>query len=569
MAKNPRGLSLVLEYVRFALHIIFMLSLERYRMFARIIRIVPTACLALVLSAGLVPAASWADDEAPEATDPAVTETDDQADDWTDEDVSSQDDQTSEAPLPEEGEEEPKGDEGEGEEGEPQGEFVDLGDERVTVTLEKDSVTFNGAEQKPAVAVAFDGEELEEGVHYTVEYADNINAGTARAVVSGIEEAGYTGSVTVEFTIKPASLAKAVLSTTAYTYNGKAHAPIVKVAATIDGKAKKIFSGRTTNDNVKVTYSGKRVNVGTYKVTIVGQGNYKGTLTKYFKVNPAGVAQKTPKAWSRAVQVSWAKRTKQVTGYQIRVSRSSSMAKSKIFTVKNDKITSRRISGMRKYTRYYLQVRTYAKTSSGKVYYSKWSKRESVKTVHPTLSEGVGITREQLVASLQRHRNDGYYLGTPWTMGSGSYNNNIWANGHPRSDGYCGFNCGGFVTRAFLDAGANLNGIARVAAASSSPGMGTSGALSWFDYAKKMGYKVTYYSSVNEMLKSGDLRKGDIVFTHPVSWGDPDADTHIMIFWGDNSHDNKVWQTSGPYNNIGPVKLGCTRSYLYVISMGA
>lgn len=55
------------------------------------------------------------------------------------------------------------------------------------------------------------------------------------------------------------------------------------------------------------------------------------------------------------------------------------MKKSKITTVKGYKATSKTVKKLKAKKKYYVQVRTYKKTSSGTLY-SSWSKIKKVKT---------------------------------------------------------------------------------------------------------------------------------------------------------------------------------------------
>lgn len=69
---------------------------------------------------------------------------------------------------------------------------------------------------------------------------------------------------------------KMTLSKTAYVYNGKAKKPSVTIR---DSRGKII---RPTN--YKVSYASGRKRPGTYKVTVKFKGNYKGTMSKTFKI---------------------------------------------------------------------------------------------------------------------------------------------------------------------------------------------------------------------------------------------------------------------------------------------
>ncbi|SEO74016.1 S8 family serine peptidase [Denitrobacterium detoxificans] len=71
------------------------------------------------------------------------------------------------------------------------------------VSLEYESTVYTGEACEPAVTVAdVNGTVLQEGVDYTVLYADNVHAGTATVVVAGM--GSYSGSQTLEFTIEKA-----------------------------------------------------------------------------------------------------------------------------------------------------------------------------------------------------------------------------------------------------------------------------------------------------------------------------------------------------------------------------
>lgn len=127
-----------------------------------------------------------------------------------------------------------------------------------------------------------------------------------------------------------------------------------------------------------ITYK-NNVAVGTATMIIKGIGEYKGTITKTFKIFPLDTSIVSLKKGKKAFTVKWKKRAKQTTGYQIQYSRSKYFKKAKTLTVKKNTITSKTIKKLKKKTKYYVHVRTYKKVG-GKVYYSDWSKRKSIKT---------------------------------------------------------------------------------------------------------------------------------------------------------------------------------------------
>ena len=85
---------------------------------------------------------------------------------------------------------------------------------------------------------------------------------------------------------------------------------------------------------------------------------------------------------TKAFTAKWKKQSaanqKKFNGYQIRYSTSSNMSNAKYVTASRAS-ASRKITGLKKNKKYYVQVRTYTKTSKG-TFYSKWSDKKAVKT---------------------------------------------------------------------------------------------------------------------------------------------------------------------------------------------
>ena len=98
--------------------------------------------------------------------------------------------------------------------------------------------------------------------------------------------------------------------------------------------------------------------------------------SKYYVKAPKTVAGK------KSFTVKWKKQSKanlkKFNGYQIRYSTKKSMAKAKMVKVKKT-ASSKTIKKLKKKTKYFVQVRTYTK-KGGKLFYSKWSAKKTVKT---------------------------------------------------------------------------------------------------------------------------------------------------------------------------------------------
>jgi surface protein len=163
------------------------------------------------------------------------------------------------------------------------------------------------------------------------------------------------------------------LSATSFTYTGKALKPTVTVK---DSNGKKISSKYYT-----VTYKNNK-KVGKATLTIKFKGDYTGTITKTFKINPKATSlKKVTSAKTKTLTVTWKKQATQTTGYEIQYSTSKNFTKktTKTATVKSTKTTSTTIKKLSAKKKYYVRIRTY-KTVGGKKYYSDWSKAKAVKT---------------------------------------------------------------------------------------------------------------------------------------------------------------------------------------------
>ena len=149
-----------------------------------------------------------------------------------------------------------------------------------TVTLSATSYTYDGKVKTPTVTVKnAAGKVLKKNTDYTVTYATGRkNVGTYKVTVKF--EGNYTGTKTLSFKIKPIDVSKCKisLSKTSYTYNGKAQKPSVTV--------KNASGTKLTTSSYTVTYAKGLKNVGIYKVTIKMKGNYTGTKTASFVINP-------------------------------------------------------------------------------------------------------------------------------------------------------------------------------------------------------------------------------------------------------------------------------------------
>lgn len=146
---------------------------------------------------------------------------------------------------------------------------------------ENKNITYSGSELKPSVKVYYNRNymssvQLKEGLDYNVTYSDNINAGTATAIVTGI--GAYSGTKNVTFTIEPKKISSPTFDglKSEYTYTGQKVEPEF---ALMDGDTV------IPSSEYEVSYS-DNTEVGTATVTIkdASGGNYEVNCKAEFNI---------------------------------------------------------------------------------------------------------------------------------------------------------------------------------------------------------------------------------------------------------------------------------------------
>lgn len=175
------------------------------------------------------------------------------------------------------------------------------------------------------------------------------------------------------------SMYKASLSCNLYAYDEKAKTPAVTLK-----KGNRIMP---TYD-YKVIYPSKRIAVGTYKVTIKGQGIYSGTKTKTFIIRPPLVKKlKSLNPDKTKMKVQWYAMTDEqedrytgtITGFQVRVSTNPKFTNARYIRIKGISRTSMTVKNLKRKTTYYVQYRAY-KHLGTKNYISVWSNTKKATT---------------------------------------------------------------------------------------------------------------------------------------------------------------------------------------------
>ena len=191
------------------------------------------------------------------------------------------------------------------------------------------------------------------------------------------------------------------------------------------------------------------------------------------------------------------------------------------------------------------------------------------------LDKALGCTSD-VTTWLKKHETDGYYLGTPHDTSieenlsvAQCEANSTSPYGDVRGSD-AGMNCTGFVAHALEKCGADLS-IVRKNNSYQGRG-GYANASNWHFYAHDNSITSYRYDSIQAMLNSGILKKGDVIYFEPSDevwingqdkYGNP-ADCHIGFFWGDSPTDNKFWHSDHYGNRISEIVPKCDDCAVYV-----
>lgn len=205
------------------------------------------------------------------------------------------------------------------------------------------------------------GEEELDSSNYDIIYDNNINVGTATVTVTG--KGNYAGTISETFNI----------------VSKKISASNTKVTGIVN----KVFNNKNQTQNIRVTYNGKNVpvrvtyknnkNIGTATVTITAYGNYSGTITKSFRINPGKATIKSVKPYKKSLTV---KRRTTAGGvkYQIAYKQKGTNKWKYVNTTK----TTTKIKKLKSKKKYYVKIRAY-KVVNKVAYYGNWSGTKTVK----------------------------------------------------------------------------------------------------------------------------------------------------------------------------------------------
>ena len=131
-------------------------------------------------------------------------------------------------------------------------------------------VVAKGTAARPRISVPG----LAEGRDFSTTYYNETKAGTATAIVVG--KGSYGGTARIDYQVRYQLPAANAVS--AQTYSGKALTPAVSISGLAQGR------------DYSVSYS-NNVSAGTATATLTGRGDYAGTRTASFRINPKKLPQ--------------------------------------------------------------------------------------------------------------------------------------------------------------------------------------------------------------------------------------------------------------------------------------
>ncbi len=243
-----------------------------------------------------------------------------------------------------------------------------------SIKLSRTSITYTGTVQRPTVTVTdSEGNALTYKEDFTVDYSNwnSKNAGTYTVTIDFIGD--YDDSVTRTYKIVPQTNVTPVLNRTTITMNGTVQRPTVTVTDKYGNKL-------TYKKDFTVDYSNwSSTAVGRYTVTVTMMGNYSGTKTYAYYINPKSTTITSVTGISKGFTVKWNKQTNSTTGYQIQYATKSDFSNAATIYAGASSATSKTITGRAAKTKYYVRIRTY-KNIGGKYFYSDWSSAKTVTT---------------------------------------------------------------------------------------------------------------------------------------------------------------------------------------------
>ena len=171
-----------------------------------------------------------------------------------------------------------------------------------------------------------------------------------------------------------------------------------------------------------------------------------------------------------------------------------------------------------------------------------------------TIDQALGATKT-VESVLSQHEDDEYYLTTPYgNKGPHGEDGAIdtWDCWKPKGEYGSGayMNCTGFVVAVLRACGADTSIIGNYTAKDGYNRGNETNASKWDEYCRDNNAVSYTFSSKEQMLASGILEKGDIIYMEPADWNHSNSDCHIGFFWGSNSSEDLFWHSSSHADGI-------------------
>lgn len=285
---------------------------------------------------------------------------------------------------------------------------------------------YTGKAITPDVEVYSGSKSLIENVDYIVTFSNNINAGIAKVVVSGIGD--YDGKITKTFAILPSDV-------TGFTYSDRTSSTITlkwTKNSSADGyvieqyKNDKWVTIKTITDEATISHKVSSLTPSvTYKFRIRAYKNtgtakvYGDYATKNVKTLPSTITGFTYSARTAAsVSLKWTKNTS-ADGYVIEQYKSGKWTTIK--TITKNSTVSHKVTGLKAGTSYKFRIRAYKMDGSTELYSASYTTK-TVKTLPSTVKSFTYKARTKTSIALKWAKNtsaDGYviqqYKGGKWT----------------------------------------------------------------------------------------------------------------------------------------------------------
>lgn len=215
--------------------------------------------------------------------------------------------------------------------------------------------TYMGKAITPTISnVVYGKTSLKENADYIVKYINNVNAGTANIKIIG--KANYVGQIIKTFKINPININSYTVNfiSPSYIFDGKYKEPTISI------------NGLNLNEDYYVRYLNNYYS-GIATVIATGKGNYTGSISREFNINPAKTTGfKVSKNYTDTISLKWTKQSG-VTGYKLYKYNSKTKKYEYIKTL-NANTTSYNVKKLSSGNRYSFKIRAYKDTSNGRLY---------------------------------------------------------------------------------------------------------------------------------------------------------------------------------------------------------